>query len=149
VSQPASIELNTGPDRPYRVTVGLLWLLVLVNIGSHAATLAWPWLPANLLLLALLHPWLRGRAAPSGRVQIFRDGMAITSGGWGTWKGQGWASSWATILRLEEPAGRRAPRVSHVLICASRNAASDYRRLLVWNRYPPTRARSIAAGSGP
>jgi hypothetical protein len=148
VNQPTSIELNTGPDRPYRVAAGLLWLLVLVNVGCQAETLAWPWLAAAVLLLAVLHPWLHGRARAPGKVQIFRDGRAILSGVEGTWKGQGWASPWAAIICLEQPVGKNAPRVAPVLVCASRNATNDYRRLLVWNRYPPARAGSVVAGSG-
>jgi hypothetical protein len=147
MNQPTSIELNTGPDRLYRVAAGLLWLLTLVNVGCRAETLAWPWLSATLLLLAVLHPWFHGRARAPGRVQIFSDGMAIISGA-RTWKGQGWASPWAAIVCLEHPIGKNAPRVARVLVCASRNATDDYRRLLVWNRYPPARARSVAAGSG-
>jgi len=130
------------------VAVVLLWLLALTNIALCAETLAWPWLAAAVLLLAALSPWFHGRTPALHKVQIFRDGTAITGGAQGTWKGQCWASPWATILRLEGSAGRQAPRVSHVLVCASRNSTSDYRHLLVWNRYPPARARSDVLDSG-
>jgi len=148
VDQPASIELHLGPDRSHRLAVVLLWLLALTNIALCAENLAWPWLAAAGLLLVALNPWFYGWATGLDKVQIFRDGTAITSGLHGTWKGQGWASPWATILCLEESAGRQAPRVSHVLVCASRNSTSDYRHLLVWNRYPPARARSVVVRSG-
>ena len=155
MGQPASIELCTGPDRPYRAAVALLWLLAVTNILSCADRLEWPWLVLASALLALLNPWYGYPAAPEGRLQIFRDGSAIAKQGNGlwngnaTWKGHGWCNRWATILRIEAAPGTGPAGSSHILVCASRNSAQDYRHLLVWNRFPPCSTGPGAADSSP
>jgi len=137
MEQRASIELMTGMDRQFRVAVTLLWLLAATNILGYADVLAWPWLVLAFLLLAVLNPWFGNFAEAESRVQIFRDGSAITHQQRGRWKGHGWSNRWATVLRLDELPGTPRVRVAHVLVCASRNSARDYRHLLVWNRFPP------------
>lgn len=140
MDQPASIELRTGPDRHYRVAASLLWLLAVTNMLGYAAVLAWPWLALAMLLLAMLNPWFGGSVKAESRVQIFRDGSAITGQQYGRWQGNGWSNRWATVLRLRANPGAPPVRASHVLVCASRNSARDYRHLLVWNRFPPCAA---------
>jgi len=140
MEQPASIELRTGPDRQYRVVAALLWLLAVTNMLGYAEVLAWPWLVLALLLLAVLNPWFGSSAEAESHVQIFRDGTAITHQQRARWHGHGWSSRWATVLRLDAHPGAAPVRSAHVLICASRNSARDYRHLLVWNRFPPCAA---------
>jgi hypothetical protein len=153
MGQPASIELRTGPDRAYRVAVVLLWLLAATSIVACIGELRWPWLVVAGVLLALLNPWFGDPGRSEGKLHIFRDGAAIATklnGSWkvqATWKGHGWCNGWGTILRLEAPAGYGCARSSHVLVCASRNAAQDYRHLLVWSRFPPCGAGRGATDS--
>lgn len=140
MEQPASIELRTGPDRHYRVVARLLWLLALTNLLGYAEVLAWPWLVLALLLLAALNPWFGRSAEAQSLVQIFRDGSAITQQQHCRWKGHGWSNRWATVLRFQANPGAPPVRVTHLLVCATRNSARDYRHLLVWNRFPPCAA---------
>jgi hypothetical protein len=137
VAQPASIELRTGADVAYRVVVTVLWLLAILNILAHAGSMAWPWMMLAALLLVWLNPWYGWTGRQQGRVRIFRDGSAIIANGHVAWKGSGWCNRWATLLRLESPAGGRTARTSHILVCASSNTPDSYRRLLVWCRFPP------------
>ena len=140
MEQPASIELRTGPDRQYQAVATLLWLLAVTNMLGYAEVLAWPWLVLSLLLLAVLNPWFGSSAEAQSRVQIFGDGSAITQQQRGRWRGHGWSNRWATVLRLHANPGAPPVPAAHVLICASRNSARDYRHLLVWNRFPPCTA---------
>ncbi len=137
MEQPASIELRTGLDRQYRVVATLLWLLALTNVLAYVEVLAWPWLVLAFLLLAGLSPWFGSSAEAQSHVQIFRDGTAITHQQRARWNGHGWSNRWATVLRLHANPGAPPVRAAHLLICASRNSARDYRHLLVWNRFPP------------
>jgi len=140
MEQPASIELRTGPDRQYRVVATLLWLLAATNMLGYVEVLAWPWLVLALLLLAVLNPWFGCSAEAQSHVQIFRDGTVISHQQRRRWQGHGWSSGWATVLRLDAHPGATPVRAAHVLVCASRNSARDYRHLLVWNRFPPCAA---------
>jgi hypothetical protein len=42
MAQPSYIELQTGPDRLYRIAVCVLWLLATAVVIAHVLVLAWP-----------------------------------------------------------------------------------------------------------
>ncbi|HMB58607.1 MAG TPA: hypothetical protein VKN35_01735, partial [Xanthomonadales bacterium] len=49
-----------------------------------------------------------------------------------TWQPHARASRMGLVVRICRP-----DRVEHILVLASRNHTSDFRHLLVWNRFPP------------
>jgi len=132
MAQPALIELQAGGDIRYHLAAWSVWLLAAACSLVYLRNLSWPLLVLSGALLVVLWPG-RPRFQPAdGKLQIYSDGYANLSGKLCTWSPQARASRWGMVIRLHCEHSE-----VHALVCASRNQALDYRRLLVWNRFPP------------
>jgi hypothetical protein len=132
MAQPSQVELQAGADRAYRLAVVAAWLLGAAAVFAHAQEMGLPLVLTACASLVLLRP---GVACPHGqhrRLLLYRDGTADLGGRRGTWGRQTWTSGWFSVLRIEYDG-----TAERVLVCASRNPAGDYRRLLMWSRFKP------------
>lgn len=128
VTQPGYLDVVTGPDRWCLALQRLAWGLAAGVMFANLPRLPGWAIVASLLLLGLLIP----RAQAAGPLRLFRDGTARAAGQSGTWLAGCWITRRVTVIRLR---GLGRPRQR--LVCASGNAADDYRRLLLWLRFDP------------
>lgn len=98
-----------------------------------------------MVAAGLLLVWLRPgspRAVPAdARLSLYPNGAAVLDlmpAPWsgppqGQWHTPSRTSRWATVVCVDTSAGRY-----RLLICASRNHPDDFRRLMIWSRFPPS-----------
>lgn len=127
------LDLQAGGARWLRRShagVSLLGLAGILGSGARPA-----WTAAAVIALVLVHCGTARRmrgAGSSGRLRLFADGSAVLLAGGGAvaalQRGGGWLSRWLCVVPLRRLSdGRRIDAI----VCRSRNAPDDYRRLLV------------------
>ena len=132
MEQAAHIELQTGANRRYRQAVWAIWLLGAVCTWVFFSLLPWPILLLSTALLIVFWPGFSAFYPAEEPLRLYSDGSAVLSGRHCIWFPAERPSRWGLLLRLEVEGRSR-----FALVCASINQATDYRRLLVWNRFPP------------
>jgi len=132
MAQPPHIELNTGYDRLFRISTCLLWLISAAVVILHLTILHWTLSLIGTGVLFAFWPKEGSCDRTGGRLRLYCNGVAILGEQTGRWGKCYWSTRRYTMLRMDLPQGS-----SHVLVPASRNHQDDYRRLLVWNRFPP------------
>jgi hypothetical protein len=135
MAQPSYVELQTGSGRHYRIAVCMLWLLATGVVIAHVQVLAWPLSAVASSLLVLLWPGMNDPLQRTRRLFLYRNGAAALDDLSGTWGAQSWSCRWFSMLRIDRP-----DKTLRILVSARRNRADDYRRLLVWIRFPPFNA---------
>ena len=142
MAQPAHLELHAGADRRYRLILCAFWLFAAAVLCAYGRMLPWPVLIAACALLLWLRPVAtRDPVLRPGKLFLYRNGSALVGERSGTWGGDCWSCRWFSVLRIRLP--RRPVRV---LVCASLNRTSDYRRPLVWTRYRPVSPACLGEG---
>jgi len=133
MTQAAHIELQTGGDTRFRVATWAVWLLAAACNLAFFRDLSWPLLMLSASVLIVFWPgWSRWHPVED-KLRMYRDGCASLSGRLCTWSPQhARATRWGMVIRLHFKRSEM-----HAIVCASRNHAQDYRRLLVWKRFPP------------
>lgn len=127
------IELEAGVDSRFKV----LWLLVAVLsvLAIFIANTSWPIKLMTLGALALFccfSGWQMHHRNGIRRLRIYRNGTVtlISRSGLefpGILESDSWTSRWISVV----PVGRFDHwRTQRLLVCASRNHATDYRQLL-------------------
>lgn len=132
MAQPPYIELQTGSERLYRIVVCILWLLATAVVIAHVQVLPWPLSAAACGLLVLLWPRENDPLQRTHRLFLYRNGTAALDDLSGTWGAQSWSCRWFSVLRIDRP-----DKTLRILVSARRNHGDDYRRLLIWIRFPP------------
>lgn len=117
----------------------LLWLLPMLVVAATLVTpVAWMW-KASIWACTMLILVLARRAQASARrvasLRVYPNGTLTMIFGDGTEKrgsvGRGaWATRHLCVLPVTGMPGG-------LVVCASRNHADDYRRLLVWVKFQP------------
>jgi len=114
----------------------LQWVLfVIAAVCLLASASSWPWTAAALSALVAVHLSARACLAskqPHGRLVLRDDGnLELERNGAstpGTLLQRAWISRWLCVITWENlETGTRHP----CLVCASRNTADEFRRLLV------------------
>ena len=143
MAQPLHIELHAGPDGAYRAAVLVLWTLAACSVLASASTLPWPLLLISICVLAGFRPGTSSALPREARLRLYRTGAAELNENPGRWHAPARISRWAAVVRVDTEAGTH-----RALVCASRNLPADYRRLMIWTRFPPvTTAASTGAGA--
>ena len=132
MAQLAQIELQAGADRTYRVLLWAVWGLAALTTAQYLRDLLWPLQLLAMGLLVSFWPGFVRRSETVCRLRLYRDGSAEWRGQRCTWLPHSRASRMGLVVRICRP-----DRVEHILVLASRNHTSDFRHLLVWNRFPP------------
>ena len=135
MAQPAYIDLQTGPDRRYRLAVWFLWLTAAAAAVTHVHILAWPLSAAAGGLLVLLWPGSDHLIQRSRSLRLYRNGAARLGEQAGSWGRYSRCCRWYVLLLIDLP-----QRSERVLLSARHNSADNYRRLLVWTRFTPFNA---------
>lgn len=129
MAQPAYIELRTGADRFYTLSVWSAWLVAALAASMQSDLLPWAARTALFGLLIVLWPGIRHPVRRSSSLRLARDGKAVLGGEEGMWGRYARSCRRYSILRIDLPQRRK-----HVLLSASRNDPGEYRRLLIWVR---------------
>jgi hypothetical protein len=133
MNRPERIELEAGSGAWLQLSQLLIGLLGIVVLLASALPAAWK----AVMTVASGLAFAAGVFGPRPRAAIHRvilhlDGSAILATANGTVRAQladgGWSSRWCCVVPFGETPGRRRFRC---LVCASRNSADAYRRLLV------------------
>lgn len=136
MAQVTHIELRTGASALYPIAVWAVWLAAAACNLVFFSELPWPVAAAAVVILLLFWPGFSHFQPDKCALRIHADGSALLAGNHGAWIPGARSSRWGTVLHL-----RLQGRDRFALVCASNNHTEDYRRLLVWNRFPPFGAR--------
>ena len=128
----APLRLTTGADRGLAVAWRILAALAVLAALLNDLPLAWRFGLLGLVAAALAALEWRQRRSPDQHIVLFRDGRGELDGQAALLQPTAWISGRYAVIRLE--AGNRRHRC---LISATRQEASEYRKLLAWMRLQP------------
>lgn len=129
------IELRTGAGRVYGRLTALAWLLAMGSLTLTSRSLHWSLVIGSLAVVGSFWP-CAARLRETATLRLHSNGAAELGEAQGAWTPSPRVSRWVAVVRVELPGHTR-----RVLVCASRNHRQDYRRLLVWSRFPPAGTR--------